>query len=389
MNDTCDTCGSAALEILYEAEDSSRGLKVYLCADCGLLQSLPRIDRAPRRAAAVSGGADWGNLRYGKGFRTKACMDALERATNLSDAVRVLDVGSNRGSFVRAMLERSPHVRIVAVEPDERVADSSAGLDRVELIASRIEDCALPNEAFDLVHSCHTIEHLGHALAVLKDHHRTLKPGGLLLVDAPNVELIGGDDILEEWFIDKHLYHYSAKTLVAALQAAGFEIVQTPDPADRENVLVVARKQAAPRAPGKDRAEAAAARALVARYRETRARNLKALADVAAELNRRAPQKILLWGAGRLFDSLVLHGGFDPQKLAALVDTHLIKHMKERHGTALHGEEALETVRPGVVVIMSRAFAGEISAIVRARAPDAEILVYSDLLNRARSAAGT
>ncbi len=36
-----------------------------------------------------------------------------------------------------------------------------------------------------------------------------LKHGGLLVLDAPNIALIGGDDILEEWFIDKHLYHFS------------------------------------------------------------------------------------------------------------------------------------------------------------------------------------
>jgi hypothetical protein len=33
------------------------------------VQSLPRIDHAPRRAASVSADADWGNVRYGKGFR--------------------------------------------------------------------------------------------------------------------------------------------------------------------------------------------------------------------------------------------------------------------------------------------------------------------------------
>ena len=52
-------------------EGSGRGLKIHLCRHCGLVQSLPRIDRAPRRSAAVSSGADWGNVRYGKGFRTK------------------------------------------------------------------------------------------------------------------------------------------------------------------------------------------------------------------------------------------------------------------------------------------------------------------------------
>jgi len=249
-----------------------------------------------------------------------------------------------------------------------------ADLDRVETIHARIENTNLPDASFDIVHSCHTIEHLGHALSVLQDHHRVLKPGGLMLIDAPNVDLIGGADILEEWFIDKHLYHYSSATLTAVIKAAGFEIVQAPDPDDRENVLILARKGGTASAAQPDGSQVAHGRDLVASYRKTRDVNRAALREVAAELNRLSPKKVLLWGAGRLFDSLVLHGGFDPKTLAALVDTHLIKHMQERHGTALQGEGALEKVRPGVIVIMSRAFASEISAVVRPRLPEAEIL---------------
>ena len=102
---------------------------------------------------------------------------------------------------------------MTAVEPDERYADSCAALPRTRLIQSRIEDAALRDASFDIVHSCHTIEHLAHPFAALQDHARVLKPGGLLVLDAPNIALIGSDDILEEWFIDKHLYHFSEATL--------------------------------------------------------------------------------------------------------------------------------------------------------------------------------
>ena len=79
MNDTCELCQRAALEPIYKPEKSTRGLTVYLCSVCGLLQSLPRIDRAERAPPAVSAGADWGNVRYGKGFRTQIAVEALRR----------------------------------------------------------------------------------------------------------------------------------------------------------------------------------------------------------------------------------------------------------------------------------------------------------------------
>src|SRR4051812_11869600 len=102
----CDFCGRDSLKFSYLPEGSTRGLKVYLCGHCGLVQSAPRIDRTEKRHdAAVSGGADWGNVRYGKGFRTQAAMNALARHCRFDDGIAMLDVGSNRGRFTAAFLE--------------------------------------------------------------------------------------------------------------------------------------------------------------------------------------------------------------------------------------------------------------------------------------------
>src|SRR3954465_1571194 len=80
----CDLCGATSLAQVYKPERSTRGLQIYLCRHCGLVQSLPRIDRmASRNQATVSQGADWGNVRYGKGFRTQIALDALARHADL------------------------------------------------------------------------------------------------------------------------------------------------------------------------------------------------------------------------------------------------------------------------------------------------------------------
>jgi SAM-dependent methyltransferase len=388
MSDLCELCGGEALESVYAPERSSRGLQVYLCRGCGLVQSLPRIDRAPRAPAAVSGGADWGNIRYGKAFRAEAVLNALRAQTDLTADLVVLDVGSNRGSFGRMLLEAAPRATLVAVEPDERVASSCASLERTELICARIEDVPLENERFDIIHSCHTIEHLAHPGHVLDDHWRTLKPGGLLVLDAPNIAIIGAEDIVEEWFIDKHLYHFSPRTLTRLLQNSGFEIVSGPEPGDRENLLIVARKS--PRRQSvtfeEDGPEVRAAEDLLALYIGNRARNLIALTTVAAELARYAPRRVAIWGAGRLFDALVTHGGYSPGLPALLIDTHLSRFVSERFGVPVAKPEAIAAVRPEVIVVMSRRFADEIAREARLLVPEAEIVAYADLLARARLA---
>jgi len=352
------------------------------------MQSLPRIDRTgTRHAMAVSSGADWGNVRYGKGFRTRQALAAIAPFIAFEAPLAVLDVGSNRGSFAKAFLDKAPNASLVAVEPDERYADSAAGLPRTFLIQSRIEDTNLEDGVFDIVHSCHTIEHLARPFAALRGHARVLKDGGLLVIDAPNIALIGGDDIVEEWFIDKHLYHFSHVTLSRMIEAAGFIIIARPDPGDAINLLYVARKTGAAKTEcAANLAEAGHARELLANYRRTRAANLSALTLAAAEINALAGKRVALWGAGRLFDSLVLAGGFDPKSLALLIDTHLAALVPERHGVKPCVPAALKTQKVDVIVIMSRGFAAEIVAEARTLAPNAEIILYADLLARARLA---
>lgn len=383
MPDPCELCGHDALQFVHTPERSTRGISVHICDHCGLVQSLPRADRAPRGEPSVSGGADWGNVRYGKGFRTKNAVNAVR--CHAGGAISLLDAGSNRGSFARALLKANPEARITAVEPDERVAQSVAGLPRTELIVSRIEDAGLEAGRFDIVHSCHTLEHVAHPLAVLRDHHRTLKEDGLLVLDVPNIQLIGGEDMVEEWFIDKHLTHFSERTLTRMVEAAGFAILDWPDLDDRENLFIVACKAASAAAPvAADPEEVDRAYELVSSYIAGRAHNIAALTAVAAELAALAPKGIAIWGAGRIFDTLVRNGGFDPKLIGVLIDTHLKAHVGERYGCTLHGPEALADIHPGIVVVMSRGFADEIADEARARAPGAEILRFTDLLGRAR-----
>jgi SAM-dependent methyltransferase len=386
MGEVCELCRRDALRAIYAPERSTRGITIHLCDHCGVLQSLPRADRAERAPAAVSSGADWGNVRYGKGFRTAVALEVLARHADLNADVALLDVGSNRASFVRKFLEAAPRANVVAVEPDERVAQSSRGLSRTDLINARIEDVPLETGRFDIVHSCHTIEHLAHPARVLADHWRVLKDEGLLIIDAPNTAILGASDVVEEWFIDKHLYHFSARTLERMIEEAGFEVIEGPDPGDRSNLLFVARKTSyALHRLAADHDEVLQAEGLVAKYVSTRARNLTALTTVAAEITELAPRGVAVWGAGRLFDSLVVHGRFNARDLTLLIDTHLKSLVGERHGCALADPEALSESDTSVVVVMSRDFAGEIAAQARALAPHAEILFYSDLLSRART----
>ena len=135
-----------------------------------------------------------------------------------------------------------------------------------------------------------------------------------------------------------------------------------------------------------DAIEVARAETLIQRYRKTRTANRKALKQATRELDSLKPRRVALWGAGRLFDSLVQTGGFDPKQLTLLIDAHLIQHVERVHGAALSPPDALLTTPVDVIVVMSRGFAGEIMATAQRLAPQARVVLYADLLARARLA---
>ena len=151
MKMSCDACSATTLEQVYAAQNSPRKLTVWLCTHCGLLQSLPRIDRAERRSATVSAGADWGNLRYGKGFRAEANLATLKPFLPKSSPLRVLDVGANRGAFALELKSAYPKVQIIGIEPDERVVGVWAGKPGFTWLNARLEDTRLEAEGFDLI----------------------------------------------------------------------------------------------------------------------------------------------------------------------------------------------------------------------------------------------
>jgi SAM-dependent methyltransferase len=383
---SCDLCDNTALEQVYAPQNSTRRLTVWLCSHCGLLQSLPRTDRAERRPATVSVGADWGNLRYGKGFRAEANLATLRPFLNRQRPLRVLDIGASRGAFGLEFKAAYPKASIFGIEPDERIVGAWAGKPGFTWLHARLEDTRLEKEGFDVIYSCHTLGHLKSPREALLAHHANLAPNGYLMLEVPNTAIIGSDDIVEEFFIDKHLYHFSPRSLARLLTVCGFRAVAIGDPRDTVNITVVAVKAESPSpAVAADPREVEAAAALISAYHAQRLQNLNALVQVAHMIDAMAPRKVAIWGAGRLLNSLILNGGLRPQALAAVVDKHLIRYAQEAHGIRLTAPEDLGNVRPDVVVVMSRSFANEIRVEAQERAPGCEVVAYTDLLTRAKT----
>jgi SAM-dependent methyltransferase len=351
---------------------------VWLCSHCGLLQSAPR-----ERIAST---AQRSHLRHAKGFRAEANLATLRPFLKKGAPLRVLDVGAHRGAFALELKAAYPKVSIIGIEPNERLAAAWARKPGFTWLNARFEDTRLEDEGFDLIYSCHTLERLKSAREALLAHRAALAPGGYLLLEVPNVARIAAADIVDEFFVDKHLHHFSRRTLIRMLGVCGLRAVAIADTRDTANLTIVAVKGDEPRlAVPADRQEVEAAAALISTYQAARLKNVTALANIARTIDAMAPRKVAIWGAGRLLGNLIESGGLKPQSLAAVVDKNLIRYTGEVHGVPLSPPEMLARLKPDIVVVLSRSLEHEIRREAEAHVPNAEVIAYAELLERAKA----
>ncbi|MDH5216071.1 MAG: class I SAM-dependent methyltransferase [Gammaproteobacteria bacterium] len=387
----CDLCDGQDLEKVYKSPSDSRGLSVYICNTCSLVQSLPRIDLAPRKSPGASSGADWGNIRYGKGFRTSEMLDWFSKKCGFENINTVMDLGASRGSFLSEISRILPDAEIVAIEPDERVTKEWQDNARFQWIHQRIEDVNLEPNRFDFIYSCHTQEHLRSPRRTLRQLRAALTENGYILIEVPSINAISGADIIEEWFLDKHLYHYSPRTMEQHILSAGFTNYLVEERG--ENIIAyVSAKDANDELASQrlssmlDVSETSRIKMLIRYYEDLLTANQSLLKKISQMIEDRAgTQKVVVWGGGRIFDSIVKNGGLNTKLLQGLIDKNLGNYLKDVHGCKILPPSELKILNPDVVFVLSRAFYAEIAQEISAILPEVNVIGWQQLYDEAKA----
>jgi SAM-dependent methyltransferase len=389
--DHCDFCHSSEFDDVHSPIGSLRQVKVAVCRHCGLAYS--RYAQVPySRDPRPSGDADWGNIRWAKGFRLDALRPMLTEQVEKGGLQRVLDVGANRGSFLEWLLELKPDAQITAVEPDGRVVSTYAERGEVDVRLDKLEHVTLEPETYDFAYCCQTLEHADSPAGMIAGMHAALKTGGTLFIEVPNLEVISYPLTIEEFFIDKHTAHFSHKLLCAYVEWSGFRLEEGTNSADDIlNVRILATK-VGPQNPtpfaqwfkAGDLPEKT--RRLIATYAANVERNRAALPAVVDTLHMlMSRQNVAFWGATTLFDLLVKYGGLDTSKVRLLVDSYVYKYLPEHHGVKVQNPTALRTAQPDVCIVLARFSTGAITDAAR-KYGVRNIIGLSDLLHAALSA---
>ena len=382
----CDFCKNK-LEKKYNPVNTKRGMQVCVCTNCGLVQSVQSQEKPDKRIQTLSCNADWGNVRHGKGLRLKHFINAVKNCVNWKNVNHVLDVGSNRGSFVNWLLEENNRLNVTAVEPDSEIIKDNYKHKNVNLIVDRFENISLEKDFYEFVYCSHTLEHSASALEMIKQIRSYMKYGAYLFLEVPNLKNIEDSNIVEEFFMDKHTFHFDRETLYSFLKRMGFTLVYENEKSDMYNIAFVLQKSDSKTTLPHENTQSNVKNNAksIERYNQLLSDNRKLLQTLVEKklkpLAKR--QKVAYWGAGRIFDALLKYGGLTVNNVYALVDKHLWDKVDNSQGTNIQRPEILRILEPNVVVALARS-SEETIAKTANRIGVRHVLRFNELMEQTR-----
>lgn len=233
----CSSTGAAriATGTDYEYDTTAREFSFVRCSACALVYLTPRpVGSAlstiyPAQYYAFDDeGTGTGFVRWGRRVWELGKVRQFTRWL-APDARRVLDVGCGRGRFLSLFADdRSRRWELHGIDLDA----NAIGVARTRGFEAAVSDIMSFETTlrFDLIVLQQVIEHLPDPRAALAKLWRLLAPGGVLVLETPN--LAGWDFHLFQarlwggYHFPRHFVLFTPATLCAVLRETGFEILE-------------------------------------------------------------------------------------------------------------------------------------------------------------------
>ena len=238
----CNLCGADDYEIVYPARYQearpeaimetfrSSGDEILVdqlvrCRKCGLQYLNPRLG-SDVIITGYSEGVDEAFISQ-NAARERTFARSLANIEKLKPAKgRLLDVGTAGGAFPGVAARRG--WQVLGCEPNRWMAEWGSDHYGIEIKAGTIFDLSIPDSEFDVVTLWDVLEHTPDPMAVLQECRRILKPGGLLVVNYPDVQSLVARLMGRKWvfLLSVHLYYFTPPTIKAMLEKVGFKVTR-------------------------------------------------------------------------------------------------------------------------------------------------------------------
>lgn len=226
----CAICYSKNHKHLHTLENGV----LLTCQTCSVVAFSPRPTKQEIQAFYDSGYHDsFSQSTMADSLFAKHRYQALEKLLNQHAPAllakiepTLLDIGCGTGDFLSAAQQAGWQVAGTEVARDA-VHRASRKINS-QVAHGDITELDLPESFYDLVTSYHVIEHLLEPINQLKRCYELLAPGGLLLVETPNIGSLGARLRGKQWshiIPPEHIIYFSPASLKNALKQAGFKQV--------------------------------------------------------------------------------------------------------------------------------------------------------------------
>jgi SAM-dependent methyltransferase len=193
------------------------------CRRCGFQYVNPRL----RGDLIFSGYTEGDDPTYVSQLQARertfaASLDEIERAAGGTG--RLLDIGTAAGAFVAAARARGWEAE--GCEPNKWLAAWGASHYGITIRQGSVFDQNYAEGSFDVVTLWDVIEHTLDPRAMLDRCRRLLKPGGVLIVNYPDIGSWIARTLGRRWLFltSVHLYYFDRRTIRRMLESTGFEV---------------------------------------------------------------------------------------------------------------------------------------------------------------------
>src|SRR5262249_25482204 len=150
----------------------------------------------------------------------------------LRPGARVLDVGCGDGHLLSLLRDRVPYDLVLEGVDHSAEASQAAGRAGIRVRGGRVEDADLPADSYDLVIMNQLIEHVPAPREVLRLVMRSLRPGGHLFLETPNLDSLDARFFRRRYWggyhFPRHFHLFDTRTLESLVAGAGLETGATP-----------------------------------------------------------------------------------------------------------------------------------------------------------------
>lgn len=237
----CALCGGQAFEPVaagydYEMQTCGNRWHVRRCQQCTHQQLDPRPAASTlpviypsdyysyEMEKTVGRLAMWGKTRLDR-LKLRAPLAALG---HLPDGY--LDVGCGDGRYLGILQSMGvPRARLFGLELDERAVARAraAGYHAWQVRAEHAGDL-IAEGSLDMISLFHVIEHVADPVAVIDSLVHLLRPGGVIVVETPNVDSLDAslfrDRFWGGYHFPRHWHLFSERTLRSMLERAGLQV---------------------------------------------------------------------------------------------------------------------------------------------------------------------